>query len=110
MSKKKTLCLATAGAAAALLLAAAPARADGRIYRRAERQQQRIARGVASGELTPRETARLERGEARLHREVRHDRRDGGGLTPHERAKIERQQDRLSHRIYRQKHDRQARH
>ena len=107
---RKTLLLATAGAAAALFLAAAPARADGRIHRREGRQQRRIAHGVESGQLTPRETARLERGEARLHREIRHDRIDGGGLTKRERARIERQQDRMSHRIYRQKHDRQIRH
>ena len=106
---KRTLLLGTAATAFALL-SATPARADGRIHRRQENQQQRIAEGIESGQLTARETARLERGESRLNREIRHDRRTGGGLSPHERAQIERQQNRMSARIYRQKHDAQKRH
>ncbi len=76
------------------------------VDRREARQQARIAEGVQSGELTPRETARLERKEARIHREVRRDRAENGGtLTPAERASIDRQQNRVSRQIYRQKHD-----
>jgi hypothetical protein len=102
--------LATAtGALAAFLLLAPSAEAAGRIKRRAENQQDRIAQGVKSGQLTARETARLERREARLNREVRELREDNGGrLTPRERAKVNRQQNRLSRQIYRQKHDRQV--
>jgi hypothetical protein len=62
---------------------------------------------VGTGQLTPRETIRLERQEARLNREIRRDRHDGGGLGLRERHKINRQQNRLSREIYRQKHDRQ---
>ena len=40
-------------------------------------QQDRIAQGVASGQLTARETAHLERQEAAVNREIRHDRADG---------------------------------
>jgi hypothetical protein len=70
------------------------------------RQQERIAQGVQSGELTPRETARLERKEARVQREIRRDRAaHGGHLTPGEKARINRQQNRLSREIYREKHD-----
>jgi len=97
-------------AAMAMVFVASIARADGRIQRRRENQQDRIARGVASGQLTPRETARLERGEARLNGEIREMRNDNGGkLTPHDRRVVDRQQDVLSRRIYRQKHDGQTR-
>ena len=87
-------------------LASTPAEA-GRIHERAERQQARIAQGIRSGSLTPREAARIEAREAELARDVRILRR--GGLSPRERVRIERRQDRLSRDIYRQKHDRQRR-
>lgn len=93
--------------AAVALSLAVPAFA-GEVDRREARQQGRIAEGVESGELTPRETARLERKEARIQREVRRDRAaNGGTLTPAERASINRQQNRVSRQIYRQKHDAQ---
>ena len=85
---------------------AVPATRAPRIRHRYQNQQKRIAQGVASGELTPRETAKIERNEARLRREVARDRVDGGGLTARERAKIDRHQNQLSREIYRQKHDR----
>jgi len=59
--------------------------------------------------LTPRETARLERKEARIQREIKRDRAaNGGHLTPAEKAKINRQQNRVSREIYREKHDADA--
>jgi hypothetical protein len=92
--------------AAALAVAAAMPSLAAEVDRRQRDQQERIAEGVESGELTPRETARLERKEGRIHREVRRDRAAGGGtLTPGEKARINRQQDRLSRQIYREKHD-----
>ncbi len=70
--------------------------------------QARIGEGVESGQLTPRETARLERKEARVRSEIRRDRAaNGGTLTPAEKARINRQENRLSRQIYRQKHDAQ---
>jgi len=94
---------------AALLLAASPAEAAGRVRRRAENQQDRISQGVGSGQLTARETARIERREAGLNREVRNMRETNGGtLTPRERVRVNRQQNRLSTDIYRQKHDGQT--
>ena len=97
-----------AAVAIAGVFVASDASAEGRIVRRKERQQARIAQGVASGELTPRETARLERREAALNREERRMRASNGGkLTPADRRRIERQQDRLSRGIYREKHDAQ---
>ena len=101
--------MATAAVCGSLLLASPALGAPGRIVKRQRHQQERIAKGIQSGQLTARETARLEGKEARLNREIRHDRRDGGGLSLHERRKIERQQDRLSRDIYRQKHDSQTR-
>src|SRR5512141_714876 len=103
----------TTGIAAMILtalFAASSASAEGRIEKRKDRQQARIGQGVSSGQLTPRETARLERREGALNREERAMRAaDGGRLTPRDRRTIERQQDRLSRDIYRQKHDAQHR-
>src|SRR5690349_6585328 len=76
------------------------------IQKRKENQQDRIAQGVKSGELTAGETANLERKEARVNREIRRDRaKNGGTLTPKERRRINRQQNRLSRQIYRDKHN-----
>ena len=107
--KPKALLTAAATAVSLSLLAAAPA-AAGAIHSRQERQQQRIARGVASGQLTARETERLEGREAALNREIKGMRRfNGGSLTPPERALVQHQQNQLSRSIYRQKHDAQTR-
>ena len=97
----------TAALAALILPVAAPAQT---IAQRKENQQARIAQGVRSGRLTPRETAKLEHKEARLNRETRRMRAaNGGRLTPAEKAKVARQQNRLSRDIYREKHDAQHR-
>ena len=98
--------LARFAAALLALCLAVPAFAAG-VDRRERRQQARIADGVASGELTPRETVRLERKQARIDRHIARDRADGGGLSPAERARIHRQQNRASRQIYREKHDAQ---
>lgn len=78
------------------------------IRQREVNQQKRIAEGIENGQLTPRETARIEKQESNLNQEIRHDRKTGGGLSPKERRQINRQQNRLSREIYRQKHDRQT--
>jgi hypothetical protein len=87
-------------------LAAIPAEA--RINQRQAHQQQRIYRGVASGQLTPRETYRLERQQAHIARYENRSRADGGGLSWRERYRVERMQDRASRNVYRQRHDRQG--
>ena len=76
------------------------------IYQRRENQQDRIAGGIASGNLSAREAARLERQQAILGNEI-HDFRalDGGKLTKSERVLINHQQNQLSRNIYRVKHD-----
>jgi hypothetical protein len=69
-------------------------------------QQDRIAQGVKSGELTPHETAKVERQESRINREVHNDRKaNGGNLTNKEKAQVNRQQNRESARIYNKKHN-----
>jgi len=72
-------------------------------------QQDRIGQGIKSGSLTAGEAAKLEHNEARLNREVHHDRIDGGGLSTGEKAKINAQQNAMSKRIYGKKHNGRAR-
>ena len=100
----KMISVAVIAAVLAVSLSAGAAEVD----RREGRQQERIAQGVQSGQLTPQETARLERKEARIDREIKRDRAaNGGTLTPAERRRINRQQTRVSRQIYREKHDAQ---
>jgi len=69
----------------------------------------RIAQGVKSGQLTPRETARLETREANLNKRIRDERAaNGGHLTDKEKAQVNRQQNRISRDIRKQKHDGQT--
>jgi hypothetical protein len=76
------------------------------VDKRAENQQDRIAQGIKSGQLTAGEASNLEHKEARINREVRNDRAaNGGKLTPQERAQVNRQQNHVSKQIYNQKHN-----
>jgi hypothetical protein len=76
------------------------------INERRENQQDRIAQGVKSGQLTAGETANLEGKEAGLNHEIHNDRSmNNGHLTPGEKAQVNRQQNRLSRQIYRDKHN-----
>jgi hypothetical protein len=69
-------------------------------------QQERIAQGVKSGQLTSGETAHLEGRESRINREVHNDRAaNGGTLTAAERRQVNHQEDRTSRAIYRKKHN-----
>ena len=92
-----------------LFLSAVAASAQNRwnINGRERHQQQRIYNGVRSGELTRRETYRLEREQVRINQQEARFRRSGDGLSPSERLRLEREQNRASRDIYRQKHDRQ---
>lgn len=78
------------------------------VDRREHRQQRRIRHGVKSGELTRREAARLEAGQARTRRMERRAKADGT-VTRRERARLQHRENRTSRRIYRQKHDNQKR-
>ena len=76
------------------------------VGKRAENQQDRIAQGIKSGQLTAGEAAHLENNEAKVNREVRNDRAaNGGKLTPQEKAQVNRQQNKMSRQIYRDKHN-----
>jgi len=90
-----------------LTLSSAPALAQN-INKREAKQQHRIAQGIENGTLTPKETARLERQEARINELEAKDRKSGGGLSPEERAELNRLLNTESHRIYAQKHDKQG--
>lgn len=76
------------------------------IQQRKENQQKRIGNGVKNGSLTPRETAHLEKKEAKINREERRDRAaNGGKLTAGEKQKINHQQNKVSKQIYKDKHN-----
>jgi hypothetical protein len=100
--KNLFLIMTTAGM---LIGATGIANADDRIADRKENQQDRIAQGVKSGSLTPKQTANLENKEANLNKEIRTDRKqNGGNLTNNQKAQVNRQQNRLSKNIYKDKH------
>ena len=88
-----------------LSVVAASAQNRWNINGRETHQQQRIGQGVRSGQLTARETYRLEREETRIDNQEARFRRSGGGLSPYERLRLEREQNRASRDIYHQKHD-----
>ena len=76
------------------------------IAQRKENQQDRIANGVQSGQLTAGETSKLETKEAAINGETRADRAaNGGKLTATEKQQINRQQNQLSKQIYNDKHN-----
>jgi hypothetical protein len=76
------------------------------VGRRAENQQDRIAQGIKSGQLTAGETSHLESKDAAINREVRNDRAaNGGKLTSQEKAQVNHQQNNVSKQIYKDKHN-----
>jgi hypothetical protein len=77
------------------------------VGKRRENQQDRIAQGAASGQLTAGETSHLEKQESNISHEVYADRKaNGGKLTAAERAQVNRQQNQVSKQIYKDKHNR----
>lgn len=77
------------------------------INNREQRQQKRVVRGVKSGELTARETYRLEREQYQIRRLESRFRRSGDGLSNRERYRLQRELNQSSRHIYKQKHDKQ---
>lgn len=76
------------------------------VNQRKENQQDRIAQGVQSGQLTAGETKNLETKEAGLNKEEHTMRsEDDGHLTSADRTKLNRQQNRMSNQIYNDKHN-----
>src|SRR5882724_11153064 len=81
------------------------------VAQRKENQQDRIAQGVKSGQLTAGETANLETKEAAINGETKADRAaNGGKLTAAEKKQINGQQNQLSKQIYKDKHNANAAH
>jgi hypothetical protein len=76
------------------------------IGERKDNQQDRIANGIDSGQLTAGETKNLESRESNLNREIKDDRAgDNGKLTAGERQQINNQQNNISKSIYADKHN-----
>ena len=92
--------LTTTFAAAATLAFASLAHAQNTAteVQRNVNQQQRIEQGLQSGQLSTREAAGLERGEARIEKLEANANRDGT-LTPAEKARIQAAQNKESARI-----------
>ena len=80
--------------------------ADPSIAQRKENQQDRIAQGIKSGQLTAGETSNLETKEAAINGETHADRAaNGGKLTQAEKQQVNQQQNQLSKQIYNDKHN-----
>lgn len=77
-----------------------------RVDQRQFNQERRIDNGVASGALTSREAARLERGQQHVSNVEARAKADGV-VTRQERARLHHAQDVQGRRIAAQKHDRQ---
>lgn len=81
------------------------------VGQRRENQQDRVAQGVKSGQLTAGETANIEKKEAAVNQEVKTDRAlNGGKLTGQERKSVNRQQNQMSRKIDRDKHNAATQH
>ena len=101
-----TRTLAMFAVAALTIASTAFAQQEGSVNDRRADQQQRVANGVQSGQLTAGETKNLESREANVNREIRDDRAaNGGKLTAQEHRQINRQQNNLSRSIYNDKHN-----
>jgi curli biogenesis system outer membrane secretion channel CsgG len=87
----------------------APKPATPVVHQRQENQQDRIATGVKSGELTPKETQHLEKREAKIQHDKRKAKSDGK-VTATERKKLTKEQNHASEAIKDQKHDTQTQH
>ena len=96
--------LLTVAVLGALSLPAFAQHTTPQIDQRQDRQERRIEQGVRSGELTPREAARVERGQARIRRMERQALADGR-ISRRERAAIDREQDKQNQLIARLKHN-----
>jgi len=94
-----------ASVALAGLIGVSPVQA-GEVVNRERRQQERIGQGVQSGELTAKETQRLEKEQVKIEADRKQALADGK-LTKRERAELHKEQDRASRHIYRQKHEAQ---
>jgi hypothetical protein len=76
------------------------------VGQRRENQQDRIAQGIRSGQMTAGEAARTENREQGINQQIHADRAaNGGKLTAQEKHQINKEQNGASRQIYRQKHN-----
>lgn len=118
MNLKNVALFSALSLASAAMLAQAPATSptptpgqhNHNINQRKTDQQERIAQGVKSGQLTAGETSHLERQESGINKEERGMRaQDNGKLTKQDRRTLHTQQNQESRRIYRDKHNAKVR-
>jgi hypothetical protein len=112
MKTRFTILCATLAMAASISVAQTnPAPADnptppGNSAQRKQNQQDRVANGIDSGQLTAGEAKNLESRETNLNRNERQMRAaDGGKLTAADRSKLEGQENHISGKIYDDKHN-----
>ena len=76
------------------------------VGQRRENQQDRIAQGIKSGQLTAGETAKLEKQQQGINKQVASDRAaNGGKLTASQKQQINKEQNAASKNIYNKKHN-----
>src|SRR6267143_1126177 len=79
---------------------------NSKVGQRRENQQDRIAQGIKSGQLTAGETAKLENQQKGINQQVSADRKTNGGtLTAAEKKQVNKEQNAASKNIYRKKHN-----
>ena len=78
------------------------------VDRRQENQHDRIQQGVASGELTRRETANARQDQREIKRTENRMKADGQ-VTERERARLQQKENKASRQLRRNKHDAQER-
>src|SRR5216683_3217496 len=79
---------------------------NNKVGQRRENQQDRIAQGIKSGQLTPGETAKLENQQKGINKQVAADRKaNGGPLTASEKKQVNHEQNAASKNIYHKKHN-----
>lgn len=96
--------LLTAALATLIAPAFAQNTATTKIDARQERQEMRIEQGVNSGQLTAKETANLDKREAKIESDKLKAEADGK-VTRKERVHLNRELDHTSNKIYRKKHN-----
>ena len=104
---KRILSTTFAIAIGAAISASAMAQTSASEIQRNINQQERIKAGVTSGELTKNETAKLQRGQARVEHKRAVAGRDGH-VGAREQVLIQNAENNQSKRIYKQKHDAQT--
>jgi len=107
--KKTLFSLSAALGLFALSHTAAAQTATPGINARQRNERARIQKGVASGDLTRAEAARLKAREAAIHQDKQAAKADGV-VTHAERQDIRRDENKASRAIHRQRHDAQVRH